>query len=522
MKKIIINSCLISIILTSIFSCDDALEDYYENPNKTTEANMPMLLTNMLNSTYAVSSYSKYRTYSLPIEAVYTGQFGNFTASNQYTPNTAFTMGRWDGFYSGGVMNSYRAMESSYNEMSDAEQESNYIYLLLAKIFLFDHAAQVVDVWGSIPFTEAGGVNVTNVIQNGAYDDAESIYTTIIDSLDVINEYFISMDQLPLDAITSLSTQDLLNEGDLAAWRIYANSLRLRLLMRISNYDEATAQAKITQMLNDPGQYPLVESNDQNILIDMYPQGTSLYSEGLASAFTELGPYAPAYMLETVMNDHNDPRTDVFWDAGIDGFVGVPQDSSLSAQQKMATDGLLTTYDTATFIYNWNVPGVVITASEVSFLKAEAYQRWGLGDAKGAYETGIEQSIAFYYELNQSSYLSTNFQFSRAVMDSPTADAVQAYLADADIAYSGSSEELMEKIATQKWIHFFILQTEQAWAEIRRTGYPEIVFPVSPSGLSQPPLRFTYPNTEAIYNPDNYQEYAEYDDFDNPIFWDVD
>lgn len=527
MKKFI-NFYLLGAILVGTFSCENKLEDYYEDPNKTTEANMSMLLTNMLQSTYSRPGYTRYRTFVLPMEAVYTGLFGNFTSSNPYTPNTSFTSNRWNGFYSGGVMNSYRSMEKLYNEMSEDDQESNFIYLQVAKIYLFDQASQMVDVWGPIPFSEAGSVNETNAITNPAFDDAAVIYTTIIDSLDAINTYFINMDDLASGVQTTLAKQDILNDGDLDAWRIYANSLRFRLLMRMSNYDEATAEAKITEMLASPSTYPLVDSNDDNILLDMSPEDVSFYSD-IASAFTELGPYAPEYLLETVMTSNSDPRTDVFWDAGdtvgVDEspvFIGVPQGASASDQQQMATNGYLTTYDTATFIYNWNVPGVVFTASEINFLKAEAYERWGLGNAESEYEAGIDQSIEFYYDINQNSFLSTNFQFSRDVMDSPTDEEIDAYLSSDLVVYSGSSEELLAKIATQKWIHFFVLQTEQAWAEYRRTGYPELSLPTGTSGLSEPPLRFTYPNTETVYNADNYQEYSSYDENTNPIFWDVD
>jgi Starch-binding associating with outer membrane len=55
--------------------------------------------------------------------------------------------------------------------------------------------------------------------------------------------------------------------------------------------------------------------------------------------------------------------------------------------------------DSATFLYNSKLPGIVITASEVNFLKAEAFERWGGGDAKIFYEKAIRQSVGFYFRV---------------------------------------------------------------------------------------------------------------------------
>lgn len=530
MKKIFIN-IIVVLALGGSFACEDKLEEYYSNPNETVDASLPMLLTGMLKNSTVTPTYLDYSAFKLGVTGKYSQISGLSYGTNMYNFNTSYTTDRWDWYYESNMMNSYKSMAKAYDEMSDDDKASNYIYLLLAKILLFDQSAQMVDLWGPIPWTEAASLNSSNTLSYPAYDDAATIYTTIIDSLDAINTYMMNMDAISSSVATTLDVQDILNDGDTDLWRIYANSLRLRLLMRISNYDEATASTEIAKMLADPDTYPLVESNDDNIQVDMDPSDVSLYSN-LKSAFTEslasTAPYAPQYLLEDVMVANGDPRTEVYWDAGdtvVDDepyYMGI--DNSYTSSKVTANTSYWATYDSATFIYNWNVPGLLFSAAEISFLKAEAYQRgFTTGDAKTAYETGIQQSIDMYYTINQDAYMNTNYTFSRDAVESPSADEIAAYLAEDDIVYSGTSDELLAKIATQKWIHFFVLQADEAWAEYRRTGYPELTFiEYSGSGLSQPPIRITYPSSESSSNAANYAAVADYDDSSNPIFWDVD
>ena len=106
--------------------------------------------------------------------------------------------------------------------------------------------------------------------------------------------------------------------------------------------------------------------------------------------------------------------------------------------------------DSTTFLQNPQLPGIAITASEVNFLKAEAYERWGGGDAEAAYTKAVEQSVSFYYYLNNlnSTGLTT--------VDKPADSVVEDFATNTDAAYTGTSAEKLEKIYTQKWLHFVI------------------------------------------------------------------
>jgi hypothetical protein len=170
-------------------------------------------------------------------------------------------------------------------------------------------------------------------------------------------------------------------------------------------------------------------------------------------------------------------------------------------------------------MYNYNVPGVLFTAAEVSFLSAEANERWGAGSTAAAtsYSNGIHQSTDFYYSINQSANLSSG---SWASTPSPASAAVDAYVAN--VAYTGTQAQKLAKIATQNWINYFILQAGQAWAEVRRTGYPVLPFFTSSNGNAQlPPTRLLYPPNEQLYNATNYAAVSGKDTRSTKIFWQV-
>jgi hypothetical protein len=228
------------------------------------------------------------------------------------------------------------------------------------------------------------------------------------------------------------------------------------------------------------------------------------------------------------MVDNDDPRVPVFWDPGSDSatwadtvYLGFESTGTSSELESQWSNGLLSTYDSSTFILNWNCPGVLFTASEVSFLKAEAYERWSFGNAQEEYEKGIRQSIEFYYGINQTAHLNPNYTFTRDPLENPEEQDISDYLSSSDFAYTGTSEEKLAMIYTQKWLNFFVLQAGQAWSEIRRTGYPDLTFALDPTYNYLPPIRLLYPDTEKSNNANNYSAVSAKDTRDTKVFWDV-
>jgi hypothetical protein len=528
MKRYLVYTAALIILIGAASSCKKQIANDYNNPESTTTGSLAKLMSGMFLNNRIHPTYWDYYTWN------FTGEFSQFVATSpaaqMYVPNASYVESRWDDYYDGsnptlasgstpdydydgpGIMSNYREMQTTYAALTASEQAEQYVFLQCAKVLFYDQTAQMVDLWGDIPFFQAGSLNISRTVVAAPFDDAATIYDTLITGLAQLNTYFDTA-TLSTEIQSELTAQDLLCGGQLGNWQRYANSLRLRLLMRTSYYDASNAQTQVTTMLNNPSTYPLISSNSYNVLLNMSP--TTLESN-LLSAFTS-SPYAPAYILDTLMVANGDPRTTVFWDSvagqSYQGFPGNGTSAQYSA-------GGYATYDSATFMYNYNIPGVVFTAAEVSFLEAEANLRWGAGSlsAAAAYAQGINQSIAFYYGINQAK--DDQSGYSAAALTSPTQAAIDAYIAN--VALTGSSAQQLALIATQNWLNFFILQPGQAWAEIRRTGYPVLYFPTaSYAEVPQPPNRMVYPQSEQLYNATNYAKVSASDTYSTKIFWDV-
>ncbi len=528
MKRFLINAVLLITVAVSIGSCKKKIEEDFINPELVNPGSLSKLLTGMFLNPRIHPSYYDYATFILPTTAAFSQLTALAPATQMYIPSINYNEARWTHYYDGsmpadkstidynyngpGILSTYREMQTTYAGLAASEKAQQLVFLQCAKVVLYDQTAQMIDLWGDIPFTQAGSLNTpARSISYAAFDNASAIYDTLINGLKELNTYFASAN-LTAETRTTLNKQDILLGGKLDIWRRYANSLRLRLLMRTSYYNEARAKTEVAAMLADPTNYPLITDNTYNVQLNESP--TTLKSD-LLNAFTG-SPYAPSYLLDTLMVGNSDPRTAVMWDSVANKpYKGFPYNGTASQYE----GGGYATYDSATFMYNYNVPGVVFTAAEVSFLTAEANERWGAGStpAATAYANGIRQSVAFYYGINHTKILRSG---SWDALPLPSAADIDKYIAN--VAYTGTTVQKLAKIATQNWINFFVLQAGQAWAEYRRTKQPVLTFATATSGAApQPPARLLYPPTEQVYNPTNYAAVASKDTRTTKVFWDV-
>jgi len=525
MKKIFINSCLLLSLVAALSSCKKRLADEYNNPELNPKQSIPGFFTAMLNNDRVRPSYWNLRTYLLTGIAVYSQSASFDNVNTAYQQNDGYTGQYWTDFYyasgnGSGDLALYTAMQNTFAGLSAADQASQKVFMEAAKVVLYDQASKMVDAWGDIPFSKAGSLESSSLIKDAPFDDAKTLYATFIAGLDEAATYFGSSTTV---STSSFKRQDIMLQGSLDMWRRYANSIRLRLLMRISNVD-ASAQATVTNMLANPSAYPLIDGGNSGTYnpasSDVLLQPLTTYANSPLNAFTESNSYhAPDYMLNTVMLPANDPRIPVIFDkyGSTLGSTFVPNKTyrampiTFTAQQQSDSTGRFAILDSTTFLNNVKLPGIVITASEVNFLKAEAFERWGsTTDAQTAYNNALSQSVSFYYYLNG---------LGGGKVPTPTPAAIAAFLSNANVAYSGTSAQKLALIWTQKWAHFGCLQADEAWAELRRTQTPQLTFiSQTLNGYALPPSRLVYPSIETAYNS-NYNAVKAKDTRDTKIFW---
>jgi hypothetical protein len=360
---------------------------------------------------------------------------------------------------------------------------------------------RITDAWGDVPYEEAFGGLEGN--RAPAYDPQEEIYRTMLSTLETAVG---SLDPSITGARFRLGEADLLFGDDLTRWRRFGNALRLRLAMRVAEVAPDLAQqhtedvltnGEVMQSNDDSAQRPTTGGGDfitQNPLSVIASFNDDRVSENAVNTLRRLDdPRLPVYA-DTIINA---PRDTVL-------FRGLPNGLSASALSAIQSFKYSRLGDP---LRRADAPVPVLLYPEVKFLEAEAALRgWGPGTAREHYEAGIRASLAMYGFTDPST--------------------VQDYLEQPAVAWdpSASGAQKLEQIITQKWLATFT-QGFEAWAEYRRTGYPDLQ-PIPGSGETggAVPSRLLYPNVERTTNTPNVNEAAQRiggDDVTTDVWWDV-
>ena len=509
---------LTGLVALAFAACsEDSYNDKYPNPSETTTVTCEKVMTGVFwkGCNYTFKGY--YGVFGWESYAVsrYAQTLGFVNSPGRYEIGETYYADRWNNFYN--LLPQFRLLEKTYDELPDAAKSDYRVFLLLAKIFMMDHLSQICDAWGDVPYTHAGYLPITGNVAEARppYDTAENIYEKILDDLKAINE---ELSGISVSSLTSsyLSAHDFFNKGDLTKWRKYCNSLRLRIALRVSSNGSLTAKARqaISEMLSDESRYPMVNNNDEMTKGTPDEAGFVAWAKDPEQAYeTWAGEFnrASDAMVKAM---EGDPRIDIIFDKNGEGnYQGVDMTTPYAEQYSLFYEkrDYYSAYDSATFSRNRLIPGLTVSASEVSFAKAEAYQR-GLasGDAQTAFVTGVRQSVDFYYWLNS---LSTY----RPPVAKPDDATIIAFAED---KWNAAADKL-EVIGVQKWLNYGILQPAHAWAEIRRTGYPALSFPVDNAAqtVKEVPNRFRYPKSEVDLNTENYNAVKSQDNWTSKMFW---
>ncbi|TWI80581.1 SusD-like starch-binding protein associating with outer membrane [Lacibacter cauensis] len=527
MKKIIlIGATALSLAMTSCKKQDFA--DNYADPSKISQTSVEKQFAGFLsyNREYVLPSYWNYFVVLRTTVNRYSQAVGWVNSTGQYVPGAAGINDRWNNYY--GFLSQFREMEKVYAGMSTSDQQLRRIYMIAATIYLYDHTQKVVDLHGDIPFSEAGKLSANGgdyAVSLPKYDKAEDLYTKMLDDLkafaDELNSITVSA------AIqTGFNNQDIVNKGSIAKWKKYCNSLRLRMLGRVSGVAafQTRAATETAAILGSPATYPVVETNADNIQIKVFNLSTPLNSTGFRTGLEDWDGNVAGKLMIDHMNTNADPRIRAMFEPGPNAaggaYIGLDPMATASTQTTLVAGGTLARYNRSTISRNQYFPGVLINASEVSFLTAEAYLKAGNNTAaKAAYNAGIAKSIENYYL-----YRSVSNDNTAGALTPVTPAEVTAYQTMAGINWdlAATTADKLKLIAAQKWIDFSVIQPLDNWAEIRRLNSPVMSFEVDNANAQQlPPARWLYATSEPTYNTVNYNQVKSKDNLTTKIFWDI-
>ena len=362
---------------------------------------------------------------------------------------------------------------------------------------------RMTDFWGDIPYTDAG-LPDDQLTLLPRYDKQADIYKALIGTLDV------AMAQLNANDL-SYGAADIVYKGDVTKWRKFANVLKLRMGMRLRFADAALAQKTVTEALAGP----LFVGNADNAAMPTNTlDGNALGYNPLISGYNsskELNQLAAAFV--DVLQAKKDPRlpriaepTENSKKAGkpIYRGLGVALGGSVIINRDDYSYTNIAIYNDrkATFPY------LFLTFSDLSFYRAEAaLLGWGgltPAQAEGFYQAGIRAA------MQVAPY---------SIADAAIAD----YLAT-EGKLTGTDEQKLEQIMTQKWISLFG-RSYEGYAEWRRTGYPRLTPGPNPGVTNgQIPRRGVYSSTERQRNTANYTEatgrFSSGDTYLSRVWWD--
>ena len=568
-----ITSLALGVAVTGAMVSCDTLDEKFYNPDKLTEADFSLLFA---------SAQTKGHLFRYDYGATYHymrgfGKMLGLGVSPLYLDRTQNnTIVRpWDG-WSGTPFNEFiftqtctnyskelSGMKLLYADMTEEEQEQNKVYMLCSDIIRSYAFQRATDLYDDMPYSEAGGA--FQELFYPKYDTQEEIYMNIMETLKnaaaELSEY-----QFQTDAQESkFSSVDILCNGDLDKWIRMANSLRLRMAMRLCHVKPDAALSTIKEliaenrMLTEYSHDIGFEEQDKTHAFEL------TFFRGVDERGYESG--APATIIKDIMNyeyqpgDENgitrhdfDPRLYAMFQPDIHGrYIGLPLTIEEAEAElpnyyteKELTDmynfndvvtnpwnpeRIPTMYNRRTY-FNFDMKFPVMGSTETNLLLAEAAVRWpgelGNIDVKSCIKKAIDASTRFYYNVNKTmSYNESSLPsilYVQAKAKAPELD--EDHLADYEelaankFASLTSTKDKLKFIFDQKFCHMNIMNPYEIYNEARRLVKDfdgELPFVSTPNVVFQE--RMFYPSSELTNNGDNFAKVAHKNTYDTPVWW---
>lgn len=323
---------------------------------------------------------------------------------------------------------------------------------------------RITDMYGPIPYTGfAPASDVAFTSQQAIYNQ---FFNELDESLGILKAYIKDN-----PGAKPLANYDKIYAGDFEKWVKFANSLKLRLALRIVYADEATAKQKAEEAIAGG----VFMDNEDNAMLKVDGAATvnPLYMICYTYNDSRLGA-----TMESYLKGYNDPRLDIWFAksevSGYEDYNGIRCGSQFTGNDYKVFSNLNVSSST---------PIQFMNAAEVYFLRAEAALRgWNAGgDAKSLYENGI--TIAFSQPLGatQAKAGDASTYIEGTELPQPYVDPENRSYNYSDVgqvsvnwADATTFDEKLEKIITQKWIALFP-DGQEAWSEFRRTGCPRVI-----------------------------------------------
>lgn len=502
----------IFLILTTVFilagmGCKKGYLDVNTNPNQSTSADPSLVLPAALNVTVA-------NWYPGPTS--FSEWMGSWAVSGSYAisgndPGTTYKMttdaydGLWQSVYDN--LEDYQYIQTKANANNQPFLEGT---ARIMKAFNFQH---LVDLWNDVPYADAlqGALSLRPAYSKGI-DIYDSLFIELQKGIDLINSA----------GVTATATSDIMFGGDKTLWVQFANTIRLEMLLRMSQLATKPDffQPNLALTTAEPAGFLTTDALVQPGYLNSAGQGNPFWqrfynlSGQLVSSFGDF--WAANEFAVNFYQNTNDPRLGREFSPvpNTTTFVG----TKLGLANGNPVNGKFSIFGPGILI-DPTAPAVMMLASESYFLQAEAAVLGYIpGDAAALYAQGVTSSFEYlgvpdadnaattYY--SQSDNTQTNFATASTVLDKQTI------------------------ILRQKWAALNSINSAEAYADYRKfdylhTGTPPYTGPLGDTPFSfspyidiaKIPTRLKYPTSEYSRNPENVGAEGSIDHQVNKIWW---
>ena len=540
MKKIF----LMMVLAVSFVSCSDKVyEEINTDPTKASRVNPASQLSYAELQMYGDMNYvDVFRLYTYAFTQHLMGCWNTTNYGGQHRMDDNEMSRPWNNLYPAAIRNLTDAIDQT-------KDDSTLVNINAAlRIFRVYAGALLTEYYGDVPFSEAGLGYITGKT-DPKYDYQEELYPYFFKELKEAAKQF--------DITATAITSDPMFGGNIDKWRLFANSLRLRYAMRISDVLPELAKQEFAAALNDGVMANIDDDACVKHMEVTYSFGQESYRDFRGNALSKYfygndPAINPSYICQTFwkqLYDNNDPRTTRICRFYIDDFLAISTgegridmtDAVVATQE--ANPGSNVIYLIAPGEFSWDNwptypelpgsalaekvasvqaahpgynpgsnprwlmpklavnflqsdnPGIIMTYAEVCFLRAEAAVLGWTGDnAKDMYEKGIRASMDILAKYYKCDVI-TDAEYA-------------TYIAQPAIAFGAGPDQQKMQINTQAWILHFHNPAE-AWSNVRRSDYPALQ---PPTGAKNPlidgaeiPVRLCYPIKEETYSKEAYQ-----------------
>jgi len=485
MKKHIISGffvrvlCIVAVIF-SLHSCTDKFIEYNTDKTKLMSVGTKELAGLISSSQISGSNWLSTDNYNRMSRTVTNHLSGYMCIIDITYEQNMLNLSYHDNGFVGMYSNAIPPLQSIFDMTKDnGAYQNEYAIALIWKVFLLH---QVTDLFGPIPYTDAGSGK-----QYTTYESQKDVYYLMFGDLKKAIS-ILTATVASNSAANAYGVGDMIFNGKVINWLKFANTLRLRLAMRISNIDATKAKTEAEAAASGI----TMDLNTDDAFLDVSQWHT------MGNGLARVNPWYSSLMsasMESFLKGYADPRMPQYFSPVNESAVYKDDQLAQIPAELRANDGgyhgMANGYKTTienSFSYcysclnttRWSAANIKLLAlpimysAETSFLKAEgALKGWNMGGgtAQSYYENGITVS------MKQWGIASDAIQTYITSTKTPIAPNDYGYnhaaASDIPVKFGSSAGKQLEQIITQKWLANFPISVE-AFADYRRTRLPKI------------------------------------------------